>query len=159
VDRELRRLGLARRTLSSTEAARLARVAGADWAVITEIDSVHREETNVRATRRPARTRSGVDTAYLIEEGTARLFGRATFVIVDRDGQRLSDYRSVTASATAAFTRVRFVGDYRVLDIRLSERDLFTRGSDDRELVRAFVAAMAPRLGDGVFGEVVRQIP
>ena len=159
VDRELRRLGLARRSLNTTEAARLARVVGADWAVLTEIDSVRREDMNVRVTRRPARTRQGIDTAYYIEEGTSRLFGRATYVVIDRDGQRVSDYQSVTAAATAPFSRVRFAGDYRSLDIRLSERDLFTRGSDDRELVRAFAAAMSPRLGDAVFAEVVQRIP
>ncbi len=159
VDRDLRRLGLARRSLTMIEASRLARSAGADYAVMTEIDSVRREDTNVRATRRPARTRSGVDTAYYIEEGTARLFARATYLVVDREANRLSDYQSVSASASASFTRVRFAGDYRALDLRLGERDLFTRGADDRELVRSLVATLSPRLGDAVFAEVAQRIP
>lgn len=159
VDRDLRRLGLPRRTLTTTEAARLARSLGADFVVVTEIDSVRREDMNLRVTRRPARTRAGIDTAYLIEEGTARLFAHATFVLIDRDGNRGSDYQGLTASANAPFIRVRYAGDYRLLDLRQAERDLFVRGSDDRELVRSFVAAMSPRLGEAVFAEVIRRIP
>lgn len=159
VERELRGLGLSRRTLSTAEAARLGRTLGADLVVIAEIDSVRREELNVRVTRRPARTTRGVDTAYVIEDGTARLFGRTSYVVIDRDGQRLSDYQSITASVTAPFMRVRFAGDYRTLDLRQAERDLFTRGSGDRELVRSFVDALSPRLADAIFAEVVRRIP
>lgn len=159
VGREVRGLGLGRRTLSTAEAARVGRSLGSDYVVVTEIDSVRREDMNVRATRHAVRTRAGVDTAYVVEEGTARLFAHATFVLVDRDGQRGSDYQAVTASATAPFTRVRFAGDYRTLDLRQTERDLFARGANDRELVNSFVAAMSPRLGEAVFAEVVRRIP
>lgn len=74
--------------------------------MIAEIDSVRRDEADVRVTRRPARTTRGVDTAYVIEEGRARLFVRATFVLIDREGQRWSDYQAVTASASGAFRRV-----------------------------------------------------
>jgi hypothetical protein len=158
VERDLRGLGLSRRTLSTAEAALLGRALGADFVVISEIDSVHREELNVRVTRRPARTTRGVDTAYVIEEGQARLDAHATFVLIDREGQRLTDYQPVTASASGSFTRVRFAGDYRTLDLRQAERDLFARGSND-ELARSFVGAMSPRLGDAVFAEIVRRIP
>ncbi len=158
VERDLRRLGLSRRTLSAAEAALLGRPLGADFVVIAEIDSVRREEVGVRVTRRPARTTRGVDTAYVIEEGTSRLDAHATFVLIDRDGQRWTDYQPVTASASASFTRVRFAGDYRALDLRQSERDLFERGSND-ELARSFVGAMSPRLANAVFNEVVRRIP
>lgn len=159
VDRDLRRMGLSRRTLTATEASRLARTIGADFVVVAEVDSVRRDETGVRTTRRQIRTRDGVDTAYLIDEGTARLFGRTTFVIVDRDGNRGSEYLSVTASATGRFSRARYAGDWRTLDLRLGERDLFMSGGDGPELVRAFVEAMSPRLGEAVFSEIMRQIP
>jgi hypothetical protein len=158
VERELRGLGLNRRTLSTAEAARLGRNVSADYVIVTEIDSVRRAEMNVRVTRRPARTTRGVDTAYVIEEGTARLDAHATFVLIDRDGQRWTDYQPVTASASGSFTRVRYAGDYRTLDLRQAERDLFARGSTD-ELARSFVDAMSPRLADAVFAEVVRRIP
>jgi hypothetical protein len=158
VERELRGLGLGRRTLTTTEAARLGRTLGADFVVIAEIDSVRRAEMNVRVTRRPARTTRGVDTAYVIEEGQARLDAHATFVLIDRDAQRWTDYQPVTASASGSFTRVRFAGDYRTLDLPQAERDLFARGSND-ELARSFVDAMSPRLADAVFAEVIRRIP
>jgi tetratricopeptide (TPR) repeat protein len=159
VDRDLRRLGLTRRTLNTAEAARIGRFVNADFVVVTEIDSVRREDMNLRATRRPARTRSGIDTAYVLEEGTARLFAHTTYVLVDRDGQRQSEYQAVTASATAPFTRVRYAGDWRTLDLRQSERDLFVRISDDRDLIQRFVSELSPRLGQAVFAEVVRRIP
>jgi len=98
VERELRGLGLNRRTLSTAEAARLGRNVSADYVIVTEIDSVRRAEVNVRVTRRPARTTRGVDTAYMIEEGQARLGAHATFVLIDHEGQRLTDYQPVTAA-------------------------------------------------------------
>jgi tetratricopeptide (TPR) repeat protein len=159
VERDMRRMGLARRTISLLEAGRLARTTDVDFVVVTEIDSVRRDETGVRVTRRPVRTRSGVDTAYIVEEGNARLFAQATFMLVDRDGNRGSEYQSVNATASAPFTRIRYAGDYRTLDLRAAERDLFTRGADDRDLIRAFVPAMSTRLGEAVFAELVRRIP
>lgn len=158
VERELRGLGLTRRTLTTIEAARLGRGLDADFVVVAEIDSVRRTESNVRVTRRPARTTRGADTAYVIEEGQARLDAHATFVLIDRNGQRWTDYQPVTASASGSFTRVRFAGDYRTLDLRQAERDLFANGAND-ELGRSFVGAMSPRLANAVFAEVVRRIP
>jgi tetratricopeptide (TPR) repeat protein len=159
VERELRRMGLARRTITSSEAARLGRNVGADYVVVTEIDSVHRADVGVRSTRRPVRTRSGIDTAYYIEEGSARLYTRATFVTIGDNGQRLSDYQSVSSSVSSPFTRVRYAGDYRSLDLRQSERDLFERSRTQGELSRAFVNEMSPRLAEAVFAVVARQIP
>jgi tetratricopeptide (TPR) repeat protein len=159
VQRDLRRMGLSRRTLNTGEAAQLARVLGADYVVVTEIDSVRRDDMDVRVTRRPARTTRGADTAYVIEEGRSRLFARATFVLIDRDGQRWTDYQPVSASGTSSFMRARYAGDDRTLDLRQAERDLFERGRAGRELARALVEELSPRLAEEVFGEVVRRIP
>jgi tetratricopeptide (TPR) repeat protein len=159
VEREVRRMGLARRTITTADAGRLARIVNADFIVVTEIDSVQRTDANVRVTRRPVRTRLGVDTAYVIEEGNARLHARATFAVIDRDGQRVAEYRTTSATATSPFTRVRFAGDYRILDLRQSERELFERSRGEGDLVRAFAAAMSPRLASDVFAEVTRRIP
>ena len=57
-----------------SNAARFARGLGADWVVVTEIDSVRRDEYGVRITRHPVRTNRGVDTAYFTEEGQARIY-------------------------------------------------------------------------------------
>lgn len=159
VEREVRRMGMNRRTISSFEAARVARNVGADYVVVTEIDSVRRDDSGVRRTRRPARTRSGIDTAYVIEEGDARLYARASFVVIDRDGQRLSEYQTVASSASSPFTRVRYAGDWRSLDLRQSERDLFERSRTEGELARAFASEMSPRLAEAVYAEVARRIP
>jgi hypothetical protein len=159
VEREVRRQGLARRTMSSYEAARVARAVGADFAVVSEIDSVRREDSNVRVTRRPARTTRGIDTAYYVEEGTARLYARATFSVVDREGARAAEFQSVNASVNSQFTRVRYAGDYRSLDLRQAERDLFERARTEGDFARTFANAMSPRLAEAVFAEVTRRIP
>jgi len=159
VEREVRRQGLARRTTSSFEAARVARAVGADFAIVTEVDSVRREDLNVRVTRRPARTTRGVDTAYFVEEGTARLYTRATFSVVDREGSRAAEFQTVNASVNSQFTRVRYNGDYRSLDLRQAERDLFERARTEGDLARTFAGALSPRLADAVFAEVTRRIP
>jgi hypothetical protein len=159
VQREARRLGLMRRTMSTAEATGLGRIVGADYVVVAEIDSVRRDETDVRVTRRPARTTRGVDTAYFVEEGRARLYTRATFVVIDRNGQRTSDYQPVSATTTSSFMRVRYPGDYRTLDLRQAERDLFERARAEGDLTGSFVGAMSPRLAEGVFTEVSRRIP
>jgi hypothetical protein len=145
--------------MSSYEAARVARQVGADFAVVTEVDSVRREDLNVRVTRRPARTTRGVDTAYYVEEGTARLYARATFSVVDREGNRGTDFQAVNASTSSQFTRIRYNGDYRSLDLRQAERDLFDRARMEGDLARTFASAMSPRLAEAVFAEVTRRIP
>ena len=159
VEREVRRQGLARRTLSSYEAARIGRAVGADLVVVSEVDSVRREDVNVRITRRPARTNRGLDTAYYVEEGTARIFARATYSVVDREGTRATEFPNVTASVNTPFTRVRYAGDYRSLDLRQAERDLFERARMEGDFSRTFASALSPRLAEGVFAEVLRRIP
>jgi hypothetical protein len=159
VEREVRYQGLARRTLTSLEASRIARSMNADFAIITDIDSVSRADGNVRVTRRPARTTRGVDTAYFIEEGTARLYARASVSVIDRDGQHAQDFPYAIATVTAPFTRVRYSGDYRTLDLRQAERDLFQEARGQGELGRSFASAMSPRLAEAVFNEVLRRIP
>lgn len=159
VEREVRRQGMARRTVSSFEAARIARNVGADFAIVSEVDSVSRQDLNVRVTRRPARTNRGLDTAYYVEEGTARLYARATYSVVDLQGQRGTDFPSVSASVNSQFTRIRYNGDYRSLDLRQAERDLFERARVEGDLARTFATAMSPRLAEAVFAEVTRRIP
>jgi hypothetical protein len=159
VEREVRRQGMARRTVSSFEAARIARSVGADFAIVTEVDSVSRQDLNVRVTRRPARTNRGLDTAYYVEEGTARLFARATYSVVDLQGVRGTDFPSVSASVNSQFTRIRYNGDYRSLDLRQAERDLFERARVEGDLARTFATALSPRLAEAVFTEVTRRIP
>jgi tetratricopeptide (TPR) repeat protein len=162
VERDLRRLDLSRRALSTGEAARFGRELGADYVIVAEIDSVHRDLVDVKTTRRPVRTTRGADTAYVIEEGRVRLFARATFALIDADSRRWTDHESIIGTGQAPFTRARFAGDIRTLDLRQNERDLFDRGADDRtdrELVRSLVGTLSPRFADAVFAELLRRIP
>jgi hypothetical protein len=162
VERDLRRLDLSRRTLSTGEAARLGQELGADYVVVAEIDSVHRDQVDVRTTRRAVRTTRGADTAYVVEEGRMRLYARATFVLIDRDAQRWAEHQSVAVTAMADFTRARYAGDARTLDLRQADRDLLERGPDDhaeRELVRSLVSTLSPRFAEAVFDELLRRIP
>ena len=159
VEQSVRFGRLNQRTMTNTDASRLAQILNADWVVVSEIDSVRHDGAATRVTRRPIRTRSGVDTAYYLDEGQARLYGRSSFVIYDRNGARVSDFLYMDASATASFARVRYNGDYRTLDLSQAERDLFERHAGDQALVRAFVDQLSPRLGNALYAEVVRRIP
>jgi hypothetical protein len=156
---ELRGLGFDRRTLTTTDAARFALVTGADFVVVTEIDTVRHDEVATRSTRHAVRTRNGADTAYYVDEGQSRLYAGATFVIIGRDGQRWSDYQPVNATTTSSFTRGRFAGDIRSLDLPQADRDLFARGPDANDLSGSLVGALSPRLADAIFAQILQRVP
>jgi len=162
VQRELRRLDLSRRTLSSSDAARLGRALGADLVVIAQIDSARREETNLKATRRAAKTSGGADTAYTLEEGKRRLWVRIAYDVVEPTTRAVLSSETVTASASKDFKRGRYAGDPRTLDLRRQDRDLFDRGAADRvdrDLVTDLVDDLSPQLARSVFGALLRRIP
>ena len=94
-----------------------------------------------------------------MEEGTARLYARATFSVVDREGTRAAEFQSVNASVNSQFTRVRYNGDPRSLDLRQAERDLFDRARSEGDFARTFANALSPRLAEAAFTEVTRRIP
>ncbi|HEX8693075.1 MAG TPA: hypothetical protein VF746_11685 [Longimicrobium sp.] len=161
VRREWRRRGDPRRVPSSWEAERLGRALGAAVVVMAEIDSVARLETDVRSTRRPARTQAGADTAYTVREGRQTTWARVSYSLVDVQGGRTLERGTVAAEGGARFRRATFAGDWRTLALSRDERELFLddrRGDIDRELARELLAGLSDRLGREVYDLVLRRV-
>ncbi|HEX2094023.1 MAG TPA: hypothetical protein VHG28_16595 [Longimicrobiaceae bacterium] len=162
VEREARREGYVRRPASVREAARLARTVGADLAVVVEMDSVRLGETQVRESRRPARTRDGVDTAYVLREGRREAWARVSLTLVDARDARVLDRATATAERSGRFRRGVFTGDWRTLNLPRDDRNLFAPDAEERVL-RDLVLELAGELGDRVarevFEAVLRQVP
>lgn len=161
VRQALRRMGFSGRTVSSRDAAFVGRELDADYVVLAEVDSAWSDEVNVRRSRRAARTRKGVDTAYTIEEGRRRLGVRIAFAIVDAHARRAVDSGLLSESHEAGFRRASFRGNPNDLDLSRGERDLFERGPQaeaERVLVEEIVDELGPRLAETVYGRLLRRI-
>jgi hypothetical protein len=161
VSRDLRRLNLHRRVLSTSEAASVGRSLGADLVVVAEVDSTFRTESDLRTTRRPARTRAGVDTAFVVEQGRQRVMARVAFVVVDPGARRVLESGTTTSNVTTDFRRARYEGDPRTLNLSRADRDLFEldgRGESERQAVRRLVDDLSPRVSRAVYDRLVRRV-
>lgn len=158
-----RRLGPGRRVISTRQAADVGRDLGADLVMVAEVDSVARfTGPEVQRTRRPARTRDGVDTAYTVVEGREEIRVRVRWALVDPELARVVDEGDANAATGARFRRAEYTGDPGSLDLPRSERDLFDAaggaGAIDRELSRELVRELAPDLAREVFSRLERHI-
>ena len=160
VGREVRRLGYEGQALSAREASEVGRALGVEVVVAAALDSVTREESDVRSTRRPARTIAGADTAYAIREGRRTLWGRVKYTLVDVDDRRVLREGFVTGRGSARFREARYEGRWQGLVLTREERDLFQ--SDNRgvesELARALADALSDDLGREILAELQRLV-
>lgn len=162
VAREARREGYARRPATPREAARLAREAGADFAVIAELDSVRAEERDVRETRRSVRTAEGADTAYTLREGRLQGWARVALTLVDARDASVLDRATAAADRSGTFRRGVFAGDWRTLALPRGDRELFApqgETRDRREHTLDLAGDLAERVAGQVFDAVLRQVP
>jgi hypothetical protein len=159
VQRELRRLDLARRALSAQDAARLGGALDADYVVVAEVDSVHGAESNLKTTRRAAKTTNGADTAYTVEEGRRRVYARITYDLVDPETRRAVARQTVSATTSGDFKRARYAGDPRTLDLRRADRELFDRAAQDRDLARELAEDLSLQYARDLFETLLRRIP
>lgn len=156
-----RRHGYVRQAVSLREAVATGRDAGAALVVRASIDSVAVTESNVRETRRPARTSAGADTAYTLREGRRAMRVRVTYTLVHVRDYRESREETVWASADADFREGRFAGNHRDLALTSRERDLFdTRNGTraERELAAELTRELGPRLERDVFDRILREV-
>jgi tetratricopeptide (TPR) repeat protein len=160
LNREIRRAGRTAGVISTTDAAQIARETRAPLAVALEVDSVRRVEREVRTVRRAVRTRAGVDTAFTIEEGRAQVEIHVRYALIDAAGRRVVDSGTVRLQQTADFRRPRYAGDYRDLDLRRADLELFRGegGGADRDIVRRLVDDGAPRVAAAVWERVLRRV-
>ena len=159
--REVRRLGYSRRVISTREAANVGERMGAELVVVAEVDSIATEERDVRSTRRPVRTREGVDTAYTVREGRERGRARVSLAVIDVGGRRVLDEGQVWAEGDSRFRRGVYAGDPRTLSLSREDRDLFdTTSAEERERarLRELVDQLAERISGWSFDMVIRRV-
>ncbi|HEX5724572.1 MAG TPA: hypothetical protein VFX98_03855, partial [Longimicrobiaceae bacterium] len=159
--REFRREGLHRRGVSTRDAALLGQRLGAGIVVVAEVDTVRADTAERRATRRPARTRAGVDTAYTVEEGRRELWVNVNLAVVEVDTRRVLETDRVSGQASRRFRRGGFAGDWRTLSLSREERDLFDEDAaedDEHELVRELVVGLSDRLARAVYDRALRYV-
>lgn len=162
VGRAMRREGYSnRQVLSTREAALLGRDLGADLVVVAELDSIAIHVTAADTIRRPARTRAGADTAYIVVSGREATWARVDYALIDAADRRILDQGEVSAEGGARFRRGVFAGDWRTLNLSREERDLFdpeNKDDVDDELTREMVNGLSARLGRDVFDRLLRRI-
>lgn len=162
VAREARYRGFTREAPDAWEAAALGRDLRARTVVVLEVDSVRRGETDVRTTRRSARTRAGVDTAYTVVQGREEVWARVAYTVVDTEARRIVDEGAVSGRAAEGFRRAAFAGDPESLRLTREERALFRRDADARTegaLARGLAGELAEGVAREVFEAVLRQVP
>lgn len=162
VERALRGPNPSDRWMPPEEGALLGRALRSDFVIIAHIDSVRHDQLSTRSTRRAAKTTRGVDTAYVMDEGQRRttLFGEYT--IIDVSSRQRAEQEPFSAMTTGNYTRPRFAGDYKSLELSKAEQQQFERstGSDiDRDVAGALVGELSRQLATSVFNEVLRRIP
>ncbi len=152
-----RRHGYTRPAASLREAVQLGRSVGAQLVVRPAIDSVAVSESDVRETRRPARTTAGADTAYTLREGWRAMRVRITYTVVRLSDLRESPVDEVWGSGDVRFREARYAGNPRELSLERRDRQLF----DDRptlELADEITRDLAARLERDVFERLLREV-
>ncbi len=164
VRRELRRLRFDTQAVSRAEAAEIGRSVDADLVVAGEVVSLQFEESRVRERTRATRTRgaAGVDTSYIEKSYTARLAAEIEYRVIDAESRRELDAGTVAFDVSRPMTRGIYAGDHRDLDLSRSERELFDEEEFEqieRDMEDELLDKLAPRLADGIFERLLKQIP
>ncbi len=152
-----RRHGYTRPAASLRDAVQLGRSVGAELVLRPAIDSVSVVESDLRETRRPARTVAGTDTAYTLREGRRAMRVRVTYRVVRVSDLRESTEEEVWASGDVRFREARYAGNHRDLSLPRAERQLFDE-RPTRELVDELTRELAVRLERDVFDRLLREV-
>jgi hypothetical protein len=134
---------------------------GADYGVLIEIDRFTRTERDVRRRERASRTRRDSTVTYYEESGTQRYDIRARVIILDARGREVDDF-FVSRNKSGSFERGVYEGDLRELKMSRNQQRLFDRVRQAQaraELEGRLVSELSKRLGDQLFGRILRRIP
>ncbi|CAA9328460.1 MAG: hypothetical protein AVDCRST_MAG68-2280, partial [uncultured Gemmatimonadetes bacterium] len=152
-----RRHGYTRPAPSLRDAVQLGRAVGADLVLRPAIDSVAVVESDLRETRRPARTVAGADTAYTLREGRRAMRVRVTYHVVRVRDFSESGEEEVWGSADVRFREARYAGNPRDLSLERRDRQLFDE-RPSRELVDDLTRDLALRLERDIFDRLLREV-
>lgn len=145
----------------TSEAARLGRAVGADLVVMLEVDSLAVTEPEPERQRRAVRTRSGVDTAYVVRSGRREAWARVRYVLVSVHDRRILTRDQVMPQASRGYREADYPGDWRQLLLDDDARRLFDpeRRDDARgELMQDLSRSLTDRLSREVFDLVLAQV-
>jgi len=161
VAREARRQGATREPAGAWEASAVGRAVSAKLVVAAVVDSVRTEESDVRTTRRAARTRAGADTAFTLHQARRETWVRVEYLLVDAESRRVVERGTVAGSAAVRTRRGTYAGDPLSLTLSREDRALFDpreQARQDAELGRQLAAELAKRLSREVLERIVRQV-
>lgn len=161
--REIRRLRYDDRLVTRTEASYIGEVLEADYVVVNQAVTLDMEETRLRESTKRTRTsgRTSQDTTYIEQNYTTVIKAEIEYQIIDTRTRRELASGSVSEDVSARMTRGVYNGDYRDLDLSLSERRIFdteAREQAIRDLEDELLDKLAPKLADEVFENVLKQI-
>lgn len=145
----------------TSEAARLGRAVGADLVVMVEIDSVSVTEPEPERQRRTVRTRSGVDTAYVVRSGRRDAWARVRYAVVAVDDRQILTRDQVVPQSSRSYREAEFAGDWRQLLLSDDDRRLFdpSRRDDARAtLMRDLSRALGEQFAREVYDRVLAQV-
>lgn len=139
----------------------LLRVTEADYGAWLELVGVEAVEFDVDQSTRSVRTRDGQPTTFLLERGQRRLRAEARVVVVDRDGNPVSDV-TLFAQGSGRFERGVYNGNPAELNLDRREIDWFDRVALERQeqaIREALALDLADQLALAVFDPVLARIP
>ena len=158
--RAVRLRGLSNRVLDPADAAMLARGLDARHAVALTVDSVRSTESRVTRQRHAAKTRTGADTAYVVEEGQLDLWMRVSWRTIDASSRSVTDRGDASDESSAHFRRTVYSGNPRELNLAPAELAAFDQ-RDRRELqdaVRHIARGLSDRIARDVFASLTRRV-
>lgn len=128
------------------------------WMELVSMDAV---EYDVDQRSRNVQTRDGRPTQFIVESGERRIRAEARVLIVDRNGNPVSD-GVVLGEGIGSFTRGVYDGDPAELNLDRREIDFFDRvalEAQDQAIRQALAMDLASKLGIAVFDPVLARIP
>lgn len=138
----------------------LLRLVEADYGSWMELVSLEATEFDVDQTSRAVRTRDGRQTAYILEQGDRRLRAEVRVVVVDRNGNPLTDLVLV-GTGEGPFRRGVYEGDPADLNLDRNEVDHFDRlvlEAQESAIREALAADLADQLAAAVFDPILGRI-
>lgn len=161
--RELRRLPYDRARITEREAAEIGRALDADLVVRTDLSAFAWEETELKEETRRARTRgrNPLDTTFVVQRYRAKLKGALSYTLMDPQTRSVVARGTVDDAVSERFERGRYAGDARDLNLSGSDRRLFDRDAQEeaeRALEEELIDALARRLADRVYQDLLRQV-